>query len=69
MLDSLFHPSQTSRPGGLGIGLYQCKQIVVGHGGTIQIQSELGKGTQVKIALPLVPIVEQRETDAMAHTS
>ena len=68
-LESLFRPSQSSRPGGLGIGLYQCKQIVNAHGGTIQIQSDEGKGTQVTIELPVAPIVELRGTDTMAHTS
>ena len=53
MLETLFRPSQSSRPGGLGIGLYQCKQIVEGHRGTIQVRSEVGKGTQVRIELPL----------------
>jgi len=52
MLESLFRPSQSSRPGGLGIGLYQCKQIVEAHRGTIQIRSEVGRGTQVRIELP-----------------
>lgn len=53
MLGSLFRPSQSSRPGGLGIGLYQCKQIVEAHQGTIQMRSEEGKGTQVRIELPI----------------
>lgn len=53
MLDSLFRPSQSSRPGGLGIGLYQCRKIVEAHGGTIQLRSEEGRGTQVHIELPL----------------
>lgn len=53
MLDALFRPSQSSRPGGLGIGLYQCKKIVEAHGGTIEIRSEEGAGTLVRIALPL----------------
>ena len=53
MLDSLFRPSQSSRPGGLGVGLYQCKQIVEAHQGTIQLRSEEGKGTQVRIELPI----------------
>jgi putative PEP-CTERM system histidine kinase len=53
MLESLFRPSQSSRPGGLGIGLYQCKQIVEAHRGTIQLRSEEGKGTQVRIELPI----------------
>lgn len=58
MLESLFHPSQSSRPGGLGVGLYQCKKIVEAHGGTIRLRSEEGKGTQVQIALPLPPMAE-----------
>jgi signal transduction histidine kinase len=53
MLESLFRPSQSSRPGGLGIGLYQCKQIVEAHQGTIQLQRKIGKGTQVRIELPI----------------
>ena len=53
MLGSLFRPSQSSKPGGLGVGLYQCKQIVEAHQGTIQLQSQEGKGTQVRIELPI----------------
>jgi len=53
MLESLFRPSQSSRPGGLGVGLYQCKQIVEAHQGTIQLRSKQGKGTQVRIELPI----------------
>ena len=60
-LDSLFRPAQSSRPGGLGIGLYQCKQIVEAHQGTIQVRSTVGKGTQVRIELPTAPTVEYRE--------
>ena len=53
MLETLFRPSQSSRPGGLGVGLYQCKQLVETHRGTIQIKSTVGKGTQVRVELPL----------------
>lgn len=61
MLDNLFRPSQSSRPGGLGVGLYQCKKIIEAHGGTIQLRSEKGKGTQVRITLPLAPMAEHSE--------
>lgn len=61
MLDNLFRPSQSSRPGGLGVGLYQCKKIIEAHGGTIQLRSEGGKGTQVQISLPLAPMTEHSE--------
>ena len=52
-LSALFRPAQSTRPGGLGIGLYQCKQIIEAHQGTIRIQSEAGKGTKVEIKLPI----------------
>jgi putative PEP-CTERM system histidine kinase len=68
MLGSLFRPSQSSRPGGLGIGLYQCKQIVEAHRGTIQIRSQAGKGTQVRIELPLSRPSESREKNVIAHS-
>lgn len=61
MLETLFRPSQSSRPGGLGVGLYQCKQIVEAHQGTIQIRSQVGKGTQVRIELPLFRPSSDRE--------
>jgi hypothetical protein len=53
MLETLFRPAQSSRPGGLGVGLYQCKQIVEAHRGIIQIRSTVGKGTQVRVELPI----------------
>jgi len=61
MLETLFRPAQTNRPGGLGVGLYQCKQIVEAHKGTIQVRSEVGKGTQVRIELPLAMHSDVRE--------
>ncbi len=37
---------------GTGLGLYLSRQIVAAHGGSLTIESELGKGTTVVIALP-----------------
>jgi len=37
---------------GTGLGLYLSRQIVAAHGGALSIQSEVGKGTTVTIALP-----------------
>lgn len=57
----LFRPVQSSRPSGLGIGLYHSRRIVEAHGGTIQIRSELGRGTTVQIELPAVPVAAHQE--------
>lgn len=40
--------------GGIGIGMSIVKNIVEGHGGTVLVESELGKGTVVRVRLPLV---------------
>jgi C4-dicarboxylate-specific signal transduction histidine kinase len=37
---------------GTGLGLVVCQEIVKAHGGTIDIKSEVGQGTSVRIYLP-----------------
>jgi len=68
-LSTLFRPSQSSRPGGLGIGLYQCKQIVEAHQGTIQMRSEEGKGTQVRIELPIYRPPATEDADSIVRSN
>jgi putative PEP-CTERM system histidine kinase len=53
VLRTLFRPFRTTKNGGLGVGLYECKRIVEAHHGTIHVQSENGRGTTVMITLPL----------------
>lgn len=48
----LFRPFRTTKDGGLGIGLYQCSQIVESHGGRIDVTSQVGKGTTFTVYLP-----------------
>jgi len=40
---------------GTGLGLSICKNIVTSHGGTISIYSAPGKGTTIRITLPVTP--------------
>jgi len=48
----LFKPFQTTKKKGLGIGLYQCKEIISAHGGTIEVISKENEGTSFKVLLP-----------------
>ncbi|OVE77925.1 hypothetical protein BVX98_01620 [bacterium F11] len=38
---------------GVGVGLLIAKEILEAHGGTIEVQSEIGKGTKITTHLPL----------------
>ena len=50
---TLFRPFHSTKKNGLGIGMFQSKMIVEAHGGTIQVDSEPGKGTTFRVSLPL----------------
>jgi two-component system, sporulation sensor kinase A len=52
-LAKLGDPFFTTKETGTGLGLMVCYQIIEAHQGTFQISSEMGKGTQVQIRLPI----------------
>jgi two-component system, OmpR family, phosphate regulon sensor histidine kinase PhoR len=50
-----FYRADTARSreeGGTGLGLAIVKHLVEGHGGTIQAESQLGRGTTIRFTLP-----------------
>ncbi len=53
-LDRLFEPFFSTRaPGaGAGLGLSICHNVVRAHGGRIEVESEIGKGTRFVVHLP-----------------
>jgi len=55
--DGLFKPFVVIENGlnksGQGLGLYLVNQIILNYGGDIKIESELGKGIQIKFNIPL----------------
>ncbi len=53
ILERIYEPFFTTKQDGTGLGLSITRKIIEGHGGTICISSEQGKGTKVIVNLPL----------------
>ena len=52
VLDKVFRPFFSTKPGGSGLGLATTRKIVQAHGGRIEVQSEVGRGTKFTLCLP-----------------
>jgi len=68
LFDPFFRVNQQERSQskGLGLGLAIVKELVELHGGTIAVESELGKGTLVQFTLPLSTQMPFDETHGRA---
>ncbi len=52
-LEKCFDVYYSTKRGGTGLGLPTVKRIIEKHGGSVSVRSELGKGTQFSLLLPL----------------
>jgi CheY-like chemotaxis protein len=52
ILPKIFDPYFTTKPGGTGLGLASVYSIITRHGGTMNVASEVGRGTEFVICLP-----------------
>jgi PAS domain S-box-containing protein len=48
----IFTPLFTTKPRGQGFGLAVCKRVIEAHGGTINFESQIGKGAKFTIQFP-----------------
>jgi two-component system sporulation sensor kinase A len=62
VMEKLFTPFFTTRAQGMGIGLAICKKLIDSHGGSIETESEEGKGSTFTVKLPV-----QQETEVKTH--
>ena len=48
----IYQPFFSTKPGGSGLGLPTTRKIIESHHGSIEVQSEVGKGTKFTLRLP-----------------
>jgi signal transduction histidine kinase len=60
--EGLFQPFHTTKPDGLGIGLFHSKKIVEAHAGIIEVKSKVGRGTIIRVSLPVPAEIHRGDT-------
>jgi PAS domain S-box-containing protein len=53
-MEKIFTPFFTTKAKGMGMGLAICKKFVESHGGSVEVESEEGKGSTFTVKLPIL---------------
>ncbi len=67
--NQLFKPFESTKEGGFGIGAYEARALAQSMGGTLRVDSRVGKGTRMTLLLPAAspqPLNEDNEMDRAA---
>lgn len=54
ILNQIFEPFISTREDGSGLGLFVSHEIIQNHSGSIEVESEVGKGTTFTVTLPVM---------------
>jgi signal transduction histidine kinase len=52
-VERIFENFYTTKPGGMGMGLSICRDIVAAHGGRVHAENRAGGGAVLRIVLPV----------------
>jgi len=63
-MKKLFQPFFTTKKHGQGFGLAICKRVVEAHGGSITVESKVGRGTTFTVTLPVKPTAAEESTSS-----
>jgi len=59
IMEKIWTPFFTTKAKGMGLGLAICKRIIEAHGGSISVDSTVGKGTTFTVTIPIKPKIEE----------
>ncbi len=59
VMEKIWTPFFTTKAKGMGLGLAICKRIIEAHGGSISVESTVGKGTTFTVTIPIKPKIEE----------